>query len=152
MKTFAIILLITILFNGCAQQNAFEKFDLSATRELSEDSIQSLKITQGDKIIGIVNAIYLNKVLPNEYKDNEYFYVYYYMKEGDMNVSFTLNGEPSMLREELPAQNEFSNLTSFLAPWSKYYLLGFKKQGNVLKLSINTNVAANATLEFVKDK
>jgi hypothetical protein len=152
MKTFVIILFMMILFGGCAQQNAFEKFNLSSTKELSEDSIQSLKMKSGDKIAGIVNVIYLNKVLPNDYKDNEYFYVYYYMKENNATVTFTLNGEPSMLREELPAENEFSYLTSFRAPWSKYYLLGFKKQGNLLKLSINANRAANATMTFVKDK
>ncbi|MBA1432452.1 MAG: hypothetical protein FAF04_02385 [Epsilonproteobacteria bacterium] len=152
MKTFLIILFLTLLLNNCADKNAFDNFNLSATKELSEDSIESLKIKQGDKIAGLVNVIYLNKVLPKRYKENEYFYVYYYMKDKNATVSFTLNGEPSLLREELPAQNEFSYLTSFSAPWSKYYLVGFKKQGNVLKLRINSNSAASATVEFVKDK
>ncbi|HFB53525.1 MAG TPA: hypothetical protein ENJ67_02220 [Sulfurimonas autotrophica] len=152
MKTFLIILSLTVLFGACAKQNAFDKFELSATKELSEDNIQSLKIKQGDKVAGIVNVIYLNKVLPDLYKDNEYFYVYYYMKDKNATVHFELNGEPSLLREELPSKNEFSYLTSFEAPWSKYYLLGFKKQGNVLKLSINSDTAASATVTFVKDK
>ena len=152
MKTFLIILFIGLFWGGCAKQNAFDKFGLSATNELSEDNIQSLKIKQGDKVAGIINVIYLNKVLPDLYKDNEYFYVYYYMKDKNASVQFQLNGEPSLLREELPSQNEFSYLTSFEAPWSKYYLLGFKKQGNVLKLSINSATAANATVTFVKDK
>ena len=152
MKTFLIILSLTVLFDACAKQNAFDKFELSATKELSEDNIQSLKIKQGDKVAGIVNVIYLHKVLPDLYKDNEYFYVYYYMKDKNATVHFELNGEPSLLREELPSKNEFSYLTSFEAPWSKYYLLGFKKQGNVLKLSINSDTAASATVTFVKDK
>ena len=152
MKTFLIILFLGLLFNGCAKKNAFEKFNLSATKELSEDNIQSLKIKQGNKVAGIINIIYLNKVFPDLYKENEYFYVYYYMKDKNATVHFELNGEPSLLREELPVQNEFTYLTSFEAPWSKYYLLGFKKQGNVLKLSIHSNTAASATVEFVKDK
>ena len=152
MKTFLIILSLTVLFGGCAQQNAFEKFELTATKERSEDNIQSFKIKRGEEVAGIFNVVYLNKVLPNLYKENEYFYVYYYMKDKNATVHFELNGEPSLLREELPVQNEFTYLTSFEAPWSKYYLLGFKKQENVLKLSIYSNTAASATVEFVKDK
>jgi hypothetical protein len=152
MKTFLTTLLFAILFNGCAQQNAFEKFKLSHVRELSENSIETLKIKNGNSVAGIVNVVYLNKVLPKLYKNNEYFYVYYYVKDKNATVTFTLNGKPSLLREELKAQNEFSYLTSFDAPWSKYYLLGFKKEGNKLNLQIQTDKGASATLQFVKDK
>jgi hypothetical protein len=152
MKTFLTILLFSILFDGCAQQNAFEKFKLSHVRELSENSIETLKIKNGDKVAGIINVVYLNKVLPKLYKGNEYFYVYYYLGDKNATVSFTLNSKPSLLQEELKPQNEFSYLTSFDAPWSKYYLVGFKKEGNLLNLKIETNKGANATLKFVKDK
>ena len=152
MKTFVIMFFLTLLLNNCADKNAFDNFNLSPTKELSEDSIQSLKIKRGNEIAGIVNVIYLNKVLPKLYKKNEYFYVYYYIKDKNATVNFTLNGEASLLREELPAQNRFSSLTSFSAPWSKYYLVGFKKQGNVLKLRINSSSKASAAVEFIKDK
>jgi hypothetical protein len=152
MKTFLTILLFITLFNGCAQQNAFEKFKLTHTEELSENSIETLKIKNGTKIAGIVNVVYLNKVLPKLYKNNEYFYVYYYVKDKNTTVTFTLNNNPSLLREKLKAHNEFSYLTSFEAPWSKYYLLGFKKEGNNLNLKIQTSKGASATLQFIKDK
>ncbi len=152
MKTFGIILLLTILFSACAQQNAFERFNLSKTKELSEDTIQSFKIKNGEKVDGIVNVVYLNKVLPNTYKKNEYFYVYYYVKDKNASVNFKLNAEASMLREKLSPENDFSYLTSFSAPWSKYYLLGFPQQGNTLNFKITTSTGASATLKFIKDK
>ena len=152
MKTFGIILLLTILFSACAQQNAFERFNFSKTKELSEDSIQSFKMKKGDKVDGIVNVIYLNKVLPDIYKGNEYFYVYYYVKDKNASVNFTLNNKISMLREELPPKNDFSYLTSFSVPWNKYYLLGFAKQGNTLQLKASSSQGASATLKFIKDK
>ena len=152
MRTFLLTLLITSLFIGCAQQNAFEKFHFTGVKELSEDSIQTLKIKKATTTQGIITVVYLNKVLPKLYKDNEYFYVYYYIKDKNDTVSFTLNGNPSLLQEELKSENDFSYLTSFTAPWNKYYLLGFQKEGNVLNLKIKTSKAASATLKFVKDK
>jgi len=152
MKTFLIIFFLILLLDNCSDKNAFDNFNLSKAKELSEDSIQTLKIKQGNKIAGIVNVIYLNKVLPKLYKENEYFYIYYYMKDQNATVNFTLNEKPSLLLEELPARNKFSYLTSFSAPWSKYYLVGFKKQGNILKLQMSSNNAANVTVKFVKDK
>jgi hypothetical protein len=154
MKTFLFTTLLSaiVLFNGCTKQNAFNKFNLSKEKELSEDTIETLKIKDANKTEGIVSVVYLNKVFPELYKDNEYFYIYYYLKQKDANITFLLNDKPSMLQEELPAQNRFSDLTSFNAPWSKYYIVGFKKEGNVLNLRVETDKAAGATLKFVKDK
>ncbi|MEN4053243.1 hypothetical protein [Sulfurimonas sp. NWX79] len=152
MRTFLATVLFILLFIGCAQKNAFEKFHFTSVKELSEDSIQTLKIKKGTKVEGVINVIHLNKVLPEMYNQNEYFYVYYYIKDKNDTVTFTLNGKPSLLQEELESENEFSYLTSFTAPWSKYCLLGFQKEGNVLNLKIETSKAVNATLQFVKDK
>jgi len=154
MKIFlqAILFIILLFLTGCSNRNAFEQFHISPKKELSEENIQTFKIKNGESVDGIVSAIYLNKVLPKLYKENEYFYVYYYIKDKNATVSFLLNGKPSLLKEELPANNEFSNLTSFDAPWSKYYLLGFKKEGNILNFTIKTDKGASATLQFVKDK
>jgi hypothetical protein len=152
MRTFLRSVLFILLFSGCAQQNAFEKFNFTSVKELSEDSIQTLKIKKGTQVEGIINVVYLNKVFPEIYKDNEYFYVYYYIKDKNTTVAFTLNSKPLLLQEELEPQNDFSHLTSFTAPWNKYYLLGFQKEGNVLNFKVETSKAATATLQFIKDK
>ncbi len=152
MRTSLVTALFLLLFIGCAQKNAFEKFHFSSVKELSEENIQTLKIKKGTKAEGFINAIYLNKVLPKIYNQNEYFYIYYYIKDKNDTVTFTLNGKPSLLQEVLEPKNKFSYLTSFTAPWSKYRLFEFQKEGNALNLKVETSKEANATLRFVKDK
>jgi len=154
MKIFLpLLLILSLILGGCTRRhNAFERFNISAKKELTEESIQTVKIKKGTTTNGILNVVYLNKVFPDLYKDNEYFYVYYYLKDKNETVSLFLNNKPSLLLEELPADNNFSKLTSFDAPWSKYYLVGFKKEGNILNFTLQTNKAASATLQFIKDK
>jgi len=152
MRTFFIILLFFLLFNGCAQQNAFERFDISKNKEHIEENIQTLKLKKGSEVAGIATVVYLNKVFPQEYKEREYFYIYYYVKDQNAKVHFLLNGKKALSRKLLPADNRFAKLVSFEAPWSKYYLVSFAKEGRVLHFTIQTDTAAKATLQFVKDK
>jgi len=152
MKIFIPILLSILLYSGCAQRNAFDDFALSQTREKSEDVIQTVKIKKADRVDGILTVVYLNKVLPKLYKNNEYFYVYYYLKDNNETLDFSLNNNPSMLREKLDSDNDFSYLTLFDAKWSRYNLIGFKKEGNVLNLKVKTSKGATASLQFIKDK
>jgi len=152
MKTFLLTLISLFFLNGCSSHNAFGEFDLTPAQELSEDNIQTVKIKDSKKVHGILSVVYLNKVFPERYKNAEYFYVYYYLRDANESVTFELNSKPSLLKEALPPKNKFSTLTSFEAPWSKYYLLRFKKEGNVLNFKVTTDKAANATLQFIKDK
>jgi len=152
MKTFLIITVLILLFDGCSQHTAFGEFNFTKTQELTEDSIQSFKIKKGHDIDGIVHVVYLNKVFPKRYKKDEYFYVYYYLKDQNAKVSFLLNNKKALSKKQLSANNEFSEILSFNAPWSKYYLVKFKEEGNLLLFTIKTDKAAEATLKFVKDK
>jgi len=152
MKAFLPITLSILLFSACSEHNAFKEFNISKTKELSEDSIQTFKVKRDGKVDGIVSVIYLNKVFPQKYRGNEFFYVNYYIKDKNASVDFTLNTKPVLTSKELQPDNEFTYLTSFNAPWSHYYLLEFPKEGNVLKLKLKTAKAANATLTFIKDK
>jgi hypothetical protein len=153
MKTLTTFLILLTIFSGCSSQSAFDKFHFSKTRELSEDSIISQKLLNQNRVEGIVTTIYLNKVLPDRYNDKEYFYIYMYDKEKATQVDFLLNGKKAASIEELPAQNQFTYLTSFEANWSQYYLVSFEKDGsNKLKLEVVTDKGAKAAFVFVKDK
>lgn len=154
MKFLLIILLFLLTFSGCAQKSAFERFQLTKSQELAEDSIQSSKIVNGkNEVVGVVTAVYLNKVNPKRYKNNEYFYVYLYAKNKNAVIDFTLNQKPALLQEALPNINEFTALTAFTSKWNKYYLIGFaeEKEQNVLQLNINID-ASHTTLTFKKDQ
>ena len=143
MKTLTTFLILLTIFSGCSSKNAFDKFKFSSTRELSEDSIISAKLLKDKKVEGLVTAIYLNRVLPNIYND----------KEKTNQVNFVLNNKTATNTKELPAQNQFTYLTSFEANWSQYYLVSFEKDAsNKLLLEVVTDKGAKATFVFVKDK
>jgi len=153
MKTLTTFLILLTIFSGCSSKNAFDKFAFSSTRELSEDSIISTKLLKDKKVEGLVTAIYLNKVLPDIYNDKEYFYIYMYDKEKASQVNFLLNDKAASNVKELPAQNQFTYLTSFEANWSQYYLVSFEKdEKNKLRLEVITDKEAQAAFVFVKDK
>jgi len=152
MKTSAIFLILLALSTGCAQKNAFDQFKLSQTQELSEDSIQSSKLKRGEDVDGVVTVVYLNKVLPEKYSDAEYFYVYLYKRNKKSEVTFWLNSKTTQEIEKLPVKNRFTDLTSFQAPWSSYYLVRFPKEGDVLKFVVKEGEFESDTFKYEKDQ
>jgi len=151
MKTFLLILTLTITFLGCSHNNAFDRFEITPEQELSEDNIQSTKIKKGDLVKGIMTAVYLNKVHPKLYNNGEYFYISFYVEDQNQSLDFFLNEIPAIMVEELERKNEFTELTSFKAEWQKYYLVGFKKQDNVLNISVQSDQFSAESLKFLKD-
>lgn len=148
MKILLPILLLSMIFLGCSQKNAFERFHLSSYQELAEDNLQSTKVVnKNNEVTAIVTAVYLNRVNPKLYNQYEYFYIYMYSKTKNEKVKFYLNDMPALLQEELPVQNEFTKLTSFHSKWNRYYLVGFTKQQHNLNLKIELGHSA-ATLVF----
>lgn len=151
MKTFLISTAILVTFLGCSHNNAFDRFEMSKTRELSEENIQSAKITQGDEVGGVVTAVYLNKIYPHLYKDAEYFYIYLNLQEKTQETQFILNNLPSLLVEELNSTNEYTELTLFDAEWKRYYLVGFKEGKGNLKLHVKNGEYSSSVLTFKKN-
>lgn len=152
MKTFLITMLFLTVFTNCSTNNAFSHFDINENQAKSEDSLQSTKIFNKEKSEGIISAIYLNSVLPQEYNDKEYFYVYLYVKNNSKSIDFFLNGEKAQEIQTLASQNRFSNLTSFKGDWQKYYLLVFDKQDKeILTLQVKISQSASRKMVFQKE-
>jgi len=59
---------------------------MDQNQELSITSLKRIKITNNNKIVGAFNAIYLNKVYPDIYNGNEYFFVYVYLNKIEKQV------------------------------------------------------------------
>ena len=152
MKTFTIILTFLVLFTGCADKNAFSRFSMSEKQELSANALARSKIKFEDRVNGIVSIIYLNFVSPKEYSEDEYFYVYAYVKNRDYKIRFLLNDEEPISVEELPSTNTFTELTSIDNDWNKYYLVRFPKQGDKLSFVLETGPYSSDTLKFEKDE
>ncbi len=140
MKYFITTLTILLLLSGCSKNNAFDKFQLDKVQELSINSLQSSKIKIGDSVNGIVSAIYLNEVYPEQFNHNEYFFVYVYLKEdakmydpniqNDYGIILKLNNQKPIKIKKLPAENRFTHLVSIKNGWNSYYLIAFDKHDN----------------------
>ena len=153
MKTFLITTLFLLLINGCSTRNAFTSFNLTQNQEKSEDSILNAKIYKEDKITGVMSAVYLNRVLPQEYHTNEYFYIVLYdkHKNTDEKIEFFVNEKKALSVKKLEAKNKFSNLIFSNSDWKRYYLVSFEKQGVTLKLKVKIAQHKSDNLIFKKE-
>ena len=152
MKILWLSLTFVVLFSGCADKNAFSKFNMSEKEELGTDSLLNSKVRKGEEVDGIVSVIYLNKVYPDKLTENETFYVNFFVKDKTQGFSFTLNGEKAIITEELKSQNPYSFLTPLHTSWSKYYLVQFKKQKDILNFVFHSGLFESDTLVFEKDE
>jgi hypothetical protein len=152
MKTFLVFLVFSIFFAGCAGKNAFSRFNMSEKQELGANSLMNSKIYKGKRVDGVVSVIYLNKVYPQKYQKDEFFYVYLYLKNRDNHLSFKLNNEEAISAQELLVKNKFNFLTSVDVKWNKYYLVKFKKQGDILKFALDSGPFSSDLLVFEKDE
>jgi len=151
MKTFLITILFLAIFTSCSKNNAFSYFEIDQKQAKSEDSLQSSKFFDGTNSKGILSVIYLNRVLPDNYNDREYFYIYLYTKKEAAEVEFLLNGEEPLEIKKLKPLNEFSDLTSFKGDWQRYYLVAFKTNSEVLTLIAKTPQSTTREIIFKKD-
>ena len=152
MKTLWLALIFSVLFSGCADKNAFEKFHMSGKEERGVEAFLNSKVKNGQKVNGIVSVVYLNRVYPKTFQEDEVFYVNFYLKDKSKDFSFWLNGEKSIFAQELEVNNIYSYLTPLKTKWSKYYLVKFKKQKDILTFSFHNGEFLSNPLVFEKDE
>lgn len=133
MKKSFIFFLTIILFGGCASKNAFDAFDIKKEQQLSVSNLRSSKIVSSDlEVNGLFWAIYLNDIYPDKYSDGDYFYIFFYTKNGakldDKNTKISVNSDAPLQIIKLNNQNEFSHLVNIKDSWMNYYLVKFAKQ------------------------
>ncbi len=152
MKTLWLAVTFVVLFSACADKNAFEKFQMSAVEERGADSIFNSKIKDGKNVNGIVSVVYLNRVYPIKFPNDEVFYVNFYLKDKTQPFFFMLNNQKSIDAQELQVNNPYAFLTPLQTKWSKYYLVKFKKQKDILKFSFHNGSFSSDPLVFEKDE
>ena len=164
MKFTLTILTFSLLFLGCANKNAFDKFNMQPDQELSAASLQNAKIKSGENVAGVVSVIYLNEVYPKIYNSNEYFYIYLYVKDktqmhnpntlDDVNLTVKLNGKMPVKVKELSNNNKFSHLVSVNSDWNRYYLVAFEEEekSSSLSLVVENGQSSSDALIYQKDE
>lgn len=152
MKIYSIILLVATFFNACAHKSAFDDFNITQQQELSEEQLQSTKITNDKATTGIATVLYLNAIDTKKYKNHEYFYVYLYLDDKkNQNMHFLLNKQPAINVIEFKNDNQFTKLTNVNAAWLKYYLVEFNKSQKELRFEIKSNNNSSEPLLFKKE-
>ncbi|MEA3331033.1 MAG: hypothetical protein U9Q29_05000 [Campylobacterota bacterium] len=153
MKSFFIILTFILLIAGCADKNAFSKFDMTTEQELSASSLQTSKVKFGEEIDGTFSAIYLNEVYPKAYYKDEYFFISLYLKEEKEELNLKLNSKSPIKIEQLSHANKFSHLIATKNEWKQYYLITFKEdKENKLSLILENGQSSSAALAYQKDE
>ncbi len=160
MKYFFLSINFILLFAGCSHNNAFTQFKMTKEQELSISSLQSSKITLDEKVDGVFSAIYLNKVYPDAFNQNEYFYIYIYLKDAkkmydpnsldDIELVVKLNGKTPIKIKNLPSENQFSHLISTKSKWNRYYIVAFKESEKKLNLVLENGNSSSAILMYQK--
>jgi hypothetical protein len=160
MKTFFITLTIFILFAGCSSKNAFDQFELDKKQELSISSLQTSKIlSKTGEVEGIFSAIYLNEVYPESFNEDEYFFVYTFMKNSkemynpqsstQTDLVLKLNSKLPIKLKKLPKNNRFSKLVSIKSAWNNYYLVAFEKD-DIISLTLENASSSSTPLNYQK--
>ena len=152
MKIVFIFLISLVFFIGCAEKNAFSRFNMDKQQELSANSIQSSKIKAGNFVEGVVSVVYLNEVYPKSLDENENFYVFTYVKDKNTRLKFLLNNIQASSIKILKAENAFTYLTSIDAKWNHYYLVQFPKQKDILTFVLESGQSSSDPLVFEKDE
>ncbi len=163
MNFLYIFLALGLFFTGCADKNAFSKFNIETKQELALSVLQSAKIKSSDGIEGVFSAVYLNRVYPESFNQNEYFYIYLYTKEKremfnpnlleDIDLSVRLNGKLPVKIKELPHNNRFLYLASIRSEWQRYFLVAFEEESGVeLNLRLQTSDSSSDILIYQKDE
>ena len=159
---FLTIIAILLLISGCSTRNAFEQFNMEKEQELSVSSLLSSKITsQNGEIQGVVSAIYLNEIYPQSYNNNEYFFVYIFLKDkkkmndpkrfDELSLNLKLNNKTPIKIKQLPHENKFTNLAFMKSDWNKYYLVAFQKDNkSSLNLVLESGQSFSAPLKYQK--
>jgi len=162
MKSILILTTLILIFSGCSHKNAFSNFEMTQKQELSASSLQNSKVKVGERVDGIFSAIYLNEVYPESFNQNEYFYIFYYLKENEKlekpsslneaKLKLKLNGSLPIKVRELERENQFSNLIEVQNRWTQYYLVSFAKQDNNLSLVFENGQSSSDVLIYQKDE
>jgi len=154
MKYALKILIFMLLIVGCADKNAFSKFNMTKDQELSASSVQNSKLKSEKGINGFFSVIYLNEVYPKKYTNNEHFFISIYLKNKKYDeLNITLNKKIPIKVEQLPFDNDFSTLISGKNRWKKDYLVVFNKEdSNTLSFTVENGQFSSVALMYQKGK
>ncbi len=155
----ALLLLTSLILNGCSPHGAMEYFDKNSDFERAMTTLRTGTLVEALKTKVLVNVIYLNRVDPDTYKEGEHFFVSAYREEDDSQGIFgeaftlTLNGEKPAFFEELDKEHPIVVRMPLTVKWSRYYHVRFSQiESNDMILSLRHNSLGTISVKYAKDE
>ncbi|MBA1437420.1 MAG: hypothetical protein FAF05_00285 [Epsilonproteobacteria bacterium] len=128
MKNTIFAFILTFFLIGCSHDNGFAQFELTPIQQKWENNQVFVAVRHNDKIAGTITAVYLNKVMPEFYKNGEYFFISFYQKDRSVKLDLYLNGHSSLLFQKIEKVDApYGKLIADTPQWSQLYIVGFAK-------------------------
>jgi hypothetical protein len=147
MRYYIVAILAILYLSGCSSKNAFTPYDLDSKQELALNSLKSAKIvSNGGELKGVISAIWLNSVYPEEFSGDEYFYINFFTKD-DSKANFDISIDGAMPYDLVKLSDDpYAKLLGIDNSWSRGYLLRAKEPKS-LKLEFSYD-SHSATITF----
>ncbi|MEA3373535.1 MAG: hypothetical protein U9Q62_07585 [Campylobacterota bacterium] len=159
MHIFFIFLTSLFIMTGCSKSTAFDPFKMDDVHERAVNNMRTATIVKNSEAKVIISAIYLNRTMPESYKDEngEYFLVALYQKN-DSNlttesINLTMNAYPPLTIHEVDKEDSLRSLMPINNEWNHYYLATYLvDEKETLSLTFESGLYGLAELTYRKDE
>jgi len=154
---FLMLFVSAVFFAGCGK-SSFVMLDKDKHYKETLEFTQKKQLKNYLQTVAVFRATYLNKVYPQDYKDNEYFFIGVYIpddikkKKGLLNPLFELllNGkEPLKITELKHNSSSLIKKMPLTNRWTKYYIVEFEKIDEYNLLLTYTHLPSAKGVEFL---
>lgn len=122
------VLPVLLLMLGCSRDNAYRYFTkLNTTQERAVGSLKRITLQENNTTRTLISAIYLNEADPALYRDNHYFMIALFDRNGTSidALDITLNDQPPSGTVLLDENCSLRALMPLNNRWNDYYELVF---------------------------
>ncbi len=159
MRIFLSLLTTLFILTGCSRSTAFDPFKMDDEHERAVTNLRTATIVHDSEVKVIISVIYLNKTMPETYKDEngEYFFVALYQKDNanlmTKNLRLTLNNHAPLSIQKIDKEKSLRSFMPIQNEWNNYYLATYLTNANeTLLLTFESDQYGSAVLTYQKDE
>lgn len=162
MRTVFPLLSALILLGGCAKTTAYDYFKMDEQHERAVSNLRTETIVKDQVTKAIISSVYLNRVMPESFHDNDTFYIALYLadngelynEEGEAaegNV-LLLNGMHPVAVQNADENMTLRSLMPVKNDWNHYYIVEYPGSDEaILRLTLESDLYGQAHLEYQRD-
>jgi hypothetical protein len=154
MRTTLALLTATLLgISGCSTKTALDAFNMDSRTELAVTHLRTATVVKDSLTTAVISTVYLNRVYPERYNGDEYFFVALYRHDDAAPYDLYLNGDAAPVEiRELSPDEELCVLMPIQSSWNRYYLVRYPHQeAESLTLTLGNGQSGTGALDYQKD-